>query len=158
MTKLANRLSEDNSLGPRVLYLFTSVAPSPTTTSSLRTVLSRTTSLKQLGSIESRRFMHPGGEDTAQRAVLDYRGLYALGAAAGHTLIKLVGQSIVRPGGPQSPAPLYNLTVLQTLEWQSAAKFKFNPSDVPRGALARLENLAYNSVNDSFLNLLGYME
>jgi hypothetical protein len=160
LTKFAGRLSEDVTLGPHVQYLFTftRLYPQPIDTKNLRTVLSHTTSLRRLCSIYSRRFMLSVGEQHEQRPFLDFPGLVTLANATGSTLVELSGQGIIRPSGPQSPTPLYNFTALQTLDWQSPAKFEFKPEDVDAGALAVLKNLTFASVNDTFLRLLECME
>lgn len=102
--------------------------------------------------------MTPGGEIYTQGPVLNFQGLSVLSKTAGATLIELTGQAIARPSVPQSPSSLYGFSALRVLDWQSPAKLKFSPSDVPADTLAKLETLTFASVCDSFLRLLGHMK
>jgi hypothetical protein len=102
--------------------------------------------------------MTPGGDAFTQGPVLNFQGLSVLSKTAGATLVELTGQAIARPNVPQSPSSLYGFSALRVLDWQSPAKLKFLPTNVPADALAKLETLSFASVCDSFLSLLGHMK
>jgi hypothetical protein len=154
LERLAGFIRDDPSIGSHIRSLFTVNQCGPP--DHFRTILAHATGLVRLSGPPNPVFL-PGSHPSRQTPVLDFSGLEALGSAAGSTLETLTGQVIIRPNAPKSPTPLYAFTALRTLDWETPAKLKFKPEEVPPDALPNLESLSCTSVNDTFLSLLQCM-
>ncbi|KAG6915688.1 hypothetical protein DXG01_010416 [Tephrocybe rancida] len=98
------------------------------------------------------------GDSRRQRSgIFTYKVFEALAMATGSTLRELSGQ-LIHSTGPLKPAtPIFAMTALRHLEWNTPLRLSYNAEDVPQDALPNLETLWYSAYTPSFLGLLEHM-